>query len=341
MKPTFLCALALASAAAWCSPAGAAQDPVAGTLDNRIRFIDYAPFQVTRVAGALWSSTQIEFSPDEDIQHVGIGNSIAWDVAVKGNLIFLKPRELQGPTNLHVVTKRADGSQRSYQLEIVAMSKDFLALHKELTPFYFVKFRYPGDEAAKAKSAAALKADADAATRAERVLSAEDLAGPKNYAYSAQGEAPFVPAGVSDNGKLTTFDFPDNIEVPAIFLALPDGSETLVAKSVRGHSVIVHATAPKFVLRRGFEAVCVFNERYVPGGVDPGTNTVSSNVARVVKTPASVKAAKFGTVVVTPAAPPMVAAPHQPAPTAPLFVPGGTLSDQSQNQQSIAGNMKP
>ncbi|MEQ1696567.1 MAG: TrbG/VirB9 family P-type conjugative transfer protein [Hyphomicrobiaceae bacterium] len=323
---------------AWCSPSLAAQDPVAGNLDSRIRFIDYAPYQVTRVAGALWSSTQIEFSADEDIQHVGIGNAIAWDVAVKGNLIFLKPRELQGPTNLHVVTKRPDGSQRSYQLEIVAMSKEFLASHRELTPFYFVKFRYPADEAAKAKTAAALKADAEAATRAERVLSAEDLSGPKSYAYSAQGDAPFLPSGVSDNGKLTTFEFPDNIEVPAIFLALADGSETLVAKSVKGHSVVIHATNAKFVLRRGFEAICVFNERYVPGGTDPGTNTVSSDVSRVVKTPASIKASKgFGPVIVTPSLPPVALAPAQPAPTAPLFVPGGTLSGLSQQN----GNGKP
>jgi type IV secretion system protein VirB9 len=322
--------------ASWCSPSLAAQDPVAGNLDSRIRFIDYAPYQVTRVAGALWSSTQIEFAADEDIQHVGIGNSVAWDVAVKGNLIFLKPRELQGPTNLHVMTKRPDGSQRSYQLEVVAMSKEFLAAHRELTPFYFVKFRYPADEAAKAKAVATLKADSESAMRAERVLSAGDHSGPKNYAYTAQGDAPFLPSGVSDNGKLTTFEFPDNVEVPAIFLALADGSETLVAKSVQGHSVAVHATSAKFVLRRGFEAICVFNERYVPGGTDPGTNTVSSDVSRVVKTPASIKASKgFGPVVVTPSSPPIALV--QPAPTTPLFVPGGTLSGISQQN----GNGKP
>ena len=88
---------------------------------------------------------------------------------------------------------------------------------------------------------------------------------------------------VSDNGKLTTFEFAGNIEMPAIYLAFKDGHEELVPKSVSGNLVMVHALGEKFVLRRGADVMCVFNEQYLPEGFDPGTKTTAPDVARVVK----------------------------------------------------------
>ena len=90
---------------------------------------------------------------------------------------------------------------------------------------------------------------------------------------------------VSDNGKLTTFEFAGNIEMPAIYLAFKDGHEELVPKSVSGNLVMVHAIGEKFVLRRGADVMCVFNERFLPEGFDPGTKTTAPDVARVVKSP--------------------------------------------------------
>jgi type IV secretion system protein VirB9 len=264
------------------APVSAEQVPSAGKLDERVRFIDFAPFQVTRIAGTLRSSVQVEFASDEDIIHVAIGNAIAWEVAVKGNLLFLKPRELHDATNMHVVTQRADKTQRTYQLEIAALRPDMLA---KLKPFFLVKFRYPQDEAARMAAAHRVTTDAAKSGEIARQLIASDLAGPKNYAYTIQGDAGFEPSSVFDNGKVTTFEFAGNTEIPAIFLAKDDGSETLVAKTVTGHSVVVHAQSRKFVLRRGFEVMCVFNEDFHAAGSDPGTNTTSDRVSRVATSP--------------------------------------------------------
>ena len=118
-----------------------------------------------------------------------------------------------------------------------------------------------------------------------------------------------------------------NTEIPAIFLAKDDGSETLVAKTVKAHTVIVHATSAKFVLRRGFEAICVVNEAYTPDGFDPGTNTVSSSVTRVVKTPLAVKKAGPSVAgVVSAPVPPSAVDPVQSPSQSALFAPGGALS---------------
>jgi type IV secretion system protein VirB9 len=118
---------------------------------------------------------------------------------------------------------------------------------------------------------------------ADRVLARDAILSSRNYAYSIQGEADFEPAEVSDNGKVTTFRFKGATELPAIYLGLDDGKDELVPKSVDGEWVTVHAVAKKFVLRRGDLVLCVFNERFVPEGVEPATRTTSPNVVRQTK----------------------------------------------------------
>ena len=93
------------------SPALALEVPRGASQDSRVRFVDYQPFNITKVVGTLRSSVQVEFASDEEIAHVALGNSVAWEVAPAGNILFLKPRENQPVTNISVVTTRRDGSR--------------------------------------------------------------------------------------------------------------------------------------------------------------------------------------------------------------------------------------
>ncbi len=97
---------------------------------------------------------QIEFSADEEIAHVAIGNSIAWEVAPAGNILFLKAREVQPITNLQVVTTRRDGSKRSYQFELMVKDGEISTAQET---YFLVKFRYPQDEAERRRLAALLR----------------------------------------------------------------------------------------------------------------------------------------------------------------------------------------
>jgi len=56
-----------------------------------------------------------------------------------------------------------------------------------------------------------------------------------------------------------------------------------VPKSVENDLVLVHAISRKFILRRGKDVLCVFNEAYDRVGINPDTNTTSPSVERVVK----------------------------------------------------------
>ena len=265
-------------------PAVALEVPRGADQDNRVRFVNYQPYNITRIVGTLRSSVQVEFAPDEEIAHVALGNTVAWEVAPAGHILFLKPRENQPLTNISVVTTRRDGSKRSYQMELTVRDGSISA--GENTYFY-VKYRYPADEAERRRLEAEAKARAAQAGFADEVLSIHEQYGPRNWKYSAQGSVAIEPQAVYDNGKVTTFAFTGNQEMPAIYIENSDGTESLVPKTVQGDLVLVHAISRKFILRRGSDTLCIFNEAYSPVGVNPGTNTTSPSVERVAKVPAA------------------------------------------------------
>lgn len=254
--------------------------PRGAAHDSRVRFVNYQPYNITRIVGSLRSSVQVEFAAEEDIAHVALGNSVAWEVAPAGNILFLKPRENQPVTNISVVTTRRDGSIRSYQMELTVRDGSVAAGQNT---YFYVKYRYPADEAERRRQEAAARILARQAKNADNVLALHESHGPRNWRYSVQGSQALEPQAVYDNGKITTFAFIGNQEMPAIYIENSDGSESLVPKSVDGNLVLVHAISRKFILRRGGDVLCVFNEAYDQVGINPKTNTTSPSVERINK----------------------------------------------------------
>lgn len=281
-KRSFLAVAIIAALAAF--PVQALEIPTSAQQDNRVRFVSYQPYNITRIVGTIRSSVQVEFAPDEEIAHVALGNTVAWEVAPAGHILFLKPRENQPATNISVVTTRRDGSKRSYQMELVVRDG---SVDAGQNTYFYVKYRYPADEAERRRLEDEAKKRAAEAGYADQVLGIHEQYGPRNWRYSAQGSAAIEPQAVYDNGKVTTFAFSGNQEMPAIYIENSDGTESLVPKTVQGDLVMVHAISRKFILRRGSDTLCIFNEAYSPVGVDPGTNTTSPSVERVVKVPAA------------------------------------------------------
>ncbi|MBP2449214.1 P-type conjugative transfer protein VirB9 [Rhizobium leguminosarum] len=278
MRPHFLLPLILA--VGFSSAALALETPHGAAQDSRIRFVEYQPYNITKVVGTLRSSVQVEFAAEEEIAHVALGNSVAWEVAPAGNILFLKPRENQPVTNISVVTTRRDGSTRSYQMELTVRDG---SIEAGQNTYFYLKYRYPADEAELRRQEATARAQAAQAGEADRVIALHEAYGPRNWRYSAQGSQALEPQAVYDNGKVTTFAFAGNQEMPAIYMENSDGSESLVPKSVDGNLVLVHAISRKFLLRRGRDVLCVFNEAYDRVGINPETNTTSPSVERIVK----------------------------------------------------------
>ena len=242
--------------------------------DPRIHELTYDPAAVYRIAGAFRTATQIVFSPEETIRHAAIGDSVAWEVAAEGSVLFLKPRERHQPTNLLVVTDRG-GAARHYAFELVARDPG-----DRTASAYLVRFRYPADE--QAEAARTLAASAEAVE--QRLISLElergIVEGARNLAWSAQGDAALQPSEVSDNGRFTVLRFPGVQALPALFEVGEDGSERLVPYDVRGEFVVIHGVVRGLRLRRGRSVLCLFNDAHDARGVGLGTGTASPAVDR-------------------------------------------------------------
>lgn len=272
-----LLALALLGSALG-APALAVQEPQAGRFDPRVRTVAYNPMNVVRVVGGTFNSTQITFAADETVTQVAIGDSDAWLAQPAGHLLFLKPVEVRAPTNMQVVTKRPDGSLRSYQFELLARAA--MADQPAAGAVYAIAFSYPED----ARQAAAASRQQQAAVADEQAaqdrLAVDFLYGPRNWRYVGQGSTTIEPAEVWDNGRLTAFRFAGNAPVPAIYTVAPDGQEGIVPYAMRDGYAVVSTTAREFRLRLGGEVIRILNRGYDAVGTNWQTGTTTPDVVR-------------------------------------------------------------
>lgn len=268
----FLALPALAAALLFAGPVAARQEAPG---DPRIREAVYAPGEVYRIAGAYRTATQVVFGPDETIRHAAIGDSVAWEVAAEGSVLFLKPRERPAATNLLVVTERG-GAIRHYAFELVAREPS------DRSPLvYQLRFRYPADEQAAAAQRLASQARAAEQRLAGLELQRGALEGRRNHAWTAQGHADLQPSEVTDNGRFTVLRFPGGQALPALFEVGEDGSERLVPYDVRGEFVVIHGVPRGLRLRRGRAVLCLFNDAFDPRAAATGTATASPAVDRL------------------------------------------------------------
>lgn len=250
--------------------------PANGKFDARIKHVTYNAQDVVQVVGHYGYSTHIEFAPNEKIENVALGDSVAWTVAPVGNHLFVKPTQPKAATNMTVLT-----DQRVYNFALTAKEATSVASRK----LYFqVSFDYPQVKA-KAKADALAQARAlKAAMETKKLL---DVAArqPKNWNYVGCGSPAVTPDLVWDDGRYTYMQFGANRSMPAVFVVDPaDGKgESLVNTHVQNGVIVVHRTAQKFVLRHGQAVACVVNRAYNPRGEHDDTKTFSKNVYRTIK----------------------------------------------------------
>jgi type IV secretion system protein VirB9 len=220
--------------------ARAAQTPVPGSLDPRIRSVFYNPDQVVAIHGYFGYQMMIEFAPDERIENVSIGDALSWQVTPnhKASLLFLKPIDGETPTNMTVVT-----DQRRYVFELSARHAAKTA-PSDLA--YVVRFVYPAPPFVPPPP------PPPPPTPPER----------RNIAYTYAGSRALLPSAVFDDGVDTYFQWPKTTAIPAIFLVGPDGAESIVNFIIRDGFLVVEQVAPKFALRTGKEMTVVINDAW-------------------------------------------------------------------------------
>jgi type IV secretion system protein VirB9 len=245
-----------------CGLALAETTPQRGAADGRIRVAPYRPDEVYRLYGYVGYALELVFEEGETFAGNGGGDLEALTFGHFSNHLIIKPRAPSVGTNLVIYT-----TKRAYRIDYSATAKK---PDPRIDPImYAVQFSYPVE-----------KSDKPDPEEVKRALDREAALRPKNLDYWFCGSADLRPVAASDDGVRTRLTFGAKAEMPAIFLANSDGTESLLNFSVENGDVLIQRVAPRFVLRRGKLTGCVVNKSFSGGGERLESGTLAAGVER-------------------------------------------------------------
>lgn len=238
MKITSLPKAALILSALAAGLASAATKPVPTEHDSRIQYVLYNPDDVVVIKTYPGNTTLVqleegEYAVDVPSGGLSIGDKGAWDIALRGHNLFLKPTGVFPDTNINLVTNK-----RTYALALVESPDETRAAWQ-------VRFRYPSEPVDIAFN--------DDLTPARALNEGPCSDGPKNYNWFKYGDQALAPTAVWDDGRFTCLQFPTSKALPAIYRHTPENKtkEALVNFHVSNDIVVVHEVAEEFRLRIG------------------------------------------------------------------------------------------
>lgn len=196
-KTLFSIALAFALS----GTAQAAERPMPGPSDPRIRVVHYDPNEVIELEGTLGYAMSVEFAENEKIENVAIGDSQGWQVTPnrRANLLFVKPMRRDAVTNMAVYT-----NLRRYMFDL-SVGPEQGARDRHI--IFGVRFEYP-------EPAAAIVA-------ANGGIAKPQMPSDVNHAYSYEGSSKNLPTRVFDDGHSTYFAFSEAADYPRSSWSIP------------------------------------------------------------------------------------------------------------------------
>jgi type IV secretion system protein VirB9 len=218
-------------------------DPARDGFLNAMQVYPYTEGALYQLYAAVNQVSDIALEPGEKLVSVSSGDTVRWVIGdtVSGAgigarvHILVKPIAAGLATNLLITTDR-----RAYHLELTATEKTYMAS---------LSFTYPQAEIMRLKRAAAERAEGNAVV-AQDGVQLEAL----RFRYRIEGEAPFRPTQVFDDGRKVYIRFPLSLpqgEAPPLFVAGPDGKPALVNYRVKGATYIVDRLFAAAELRQG------------------------------------------------------------------------------------------
>ena len=227
--------------------AGAQQKArVEPSTDGYINAIQVYPFSegaLYQLYAAVNQVTDIALERGEKLLSVSAGDTVRWVVGdtTSGEAanaivhILVKPVSSELDTNLVITTDR-----RTYHLELHSTTATYMAS---------LSWTYPATELIARKQERA-EAERWAAAVTDTGVSIERL----RFRYRLEGEAPWKPRQVFDDGSKVYILFPSGLaqgEAPPLFIVGPDGRGALVNYRVHGSTYIVDRLFAAAELRLG------------------------------------------------------------------------------------------
>jgi type IV secretion system protein TrbG len=223
--------------------AAARLEPTKDGYINAIQVYPYTKGALYQLYAAVNQVTDIALESGEKLVSVSAGDTVRWVVGdtTSGEgkdaqvHILVKPIGAELETNLVITTDR-----RTYHLEMHASQSTYMAS---------VSWTYPAAELLSLKKQ---RGEAEAATSAaaDAGINLEQL----RFRYRIEGDAPWKPLRVFDDGAKVYIQFPSGLaqsEAPPLFVIGPDGKPALVNYRLRGTTYIVDRLFAAAELRLG------------------------------------------------------------------------------------------
>ncbi|MFP3637937.1 TrbG/VirB9 family P-type conjugative transfer protein [Paraburkholderia sp. SIMBA_054] len=229
------------------------EDAVPLPTDNRIVTFTYSADAVYTLLTMAGSGTHIELGADEGItEKPGLGDTIQWRVSGGPKNLYVKPVRPGLMTTMTLVTNK-----RTYEFELRSSPVGGKFYQK-------VGFVYPEEE-----QALQLRAQSQAqAFIAEKTRLNDQILTPPadpstyHYGYTIEGDAPFRPLEVLDNGSKTYIHLPHIQDQPALFLLDSNNKLQLVDYHIRGDDfVVMDRLADRFQLKLNDQVVTITSDR--------------------------------------------------------------------------------
>jgi type IV secretion system protein TrbG len=220
-------------------------EPTRAGYINAIQVYPFTQGALYQVYAAVNQVSDIALEGGERLVSVSAGDTVRWVVGdtTSGEgkdaqvHILVKPIAPDLTTNLVITTDR-----RAYYLELHATAATYMAS---------VSWTYPASALLALKGRAAQAQDAWATT-VDPGLDIEAL----RFRYRLEGEAPWKPLRVFDDGAKVYIQFPANLkqgDAPPLFVIGNDGKAALVNYRVKGATYIVDRLFAAAELRLGTE----------------------------------------------------------------------------------------
>jgi len=209
---------------------------------------------VYEVHAGLGIATQIVLSPYEKILDYSTGFSNGWDISRRGNVFYLRPRNIDVDTDMIV---RTETHSYIFELRVVATDWKTLGQAKGDGVQYKIAFDYPADTSFTAEK----KSVSDAPALDAELVPGRDYNFHYDYAASKKTATWLIPSVVYDDGRFTYIKLRDSSryptgDFPAVFMRETEhGQDAVVNTTVKGDTIVVHGTYPYLVIRQGDNVV--------------------------------------------------------------------------------------
>jgi type IV secretion system protein VirB9 len=199
-------------------PLAAEITPLAGPGDPHIQTVAYDPNEVVALKFASGFALTVQFSPDEQIETVILGDNNSWvtQASRRADHLVVQPRGASQSTNMTVFT-----TQRTYNFMLYNNGGG-----QGVQPF-LVSFTYPS------------------------AVTSSPVTYPVFGRYKLSGDKRLWPFEIGDDGQATTIRWDEGVTLPAVYRVDDQGDPALVNGVMRDGSYILDAVYPRLILIRG------------------------------------------------------------------------------------------